>query len=396
MQERRRRELERGVESSGLPPELSRLVLQTVLRARLWRRERQDVAEELAAHFLDGLSAGRRPGELASEFGDPESAAVLITRARRRMRPLVWRAWIAMVRAGALSVILALVVYAVSVFRLYSAAPTVDRFARPQAETSASRESGDVGLPGRTPLSWYVVWPVEAEAVAAETARARRLLNDARRAAARGDLEAGFENLRAACAVIGGLRAGATFPGELRAVSLRAQVVESLEAMARDRSSSPGKGGGLEKGRLLARLRAEEPGPRADVIRTAFRDLLDRIYAPDGRLTGRGLRLLQAMAGKVDPGVVATALEPAYFSFPADRGEVWRELERLLALLGSDDGDPSAREVAELRSEVARLRNSPLSSLRLIPIVIVMPSVLDAATQAILTEERLERLAAAG
>ena len=396
MKDRRCHELERRIESGGLPPKLRQLVLQTVLRTRLWRRERRDVAEELIAHLLDGLAAGRRPGQLASEFGDPASAAVLITRARRRMRPLAWHAWIAMVRAGAVSLALALCLYVFSAFQLYSRAPAVDGLVRSRAETTASRPRGESGVAGGTRLSWYVVWPAEAEAVAADSARARGLLNEARTAAGRGDIESVLANLRAVSAVIDGLRAAATLPAELTAVKLRAEVVEALDTMSRVRTARLGEGARREEDRLLAGLRTEGPGPRTDVIREGLRELLDRIYAPDGRLTGRGLRLLQAMVGKVDPGVVAMALEPAYFSFPADRGEVWRELDGLLALLGGGDGVPSARQVAELHTALGRLRNSPLGSLRLIPIALVMPAVLDAAALARRTERRLERLAAAG
>lgn len=395
MKDRRRHDLERGIESSPLPRELRRLVLETVLRIRLWRGERRDVAEELIAHFLDGLSAGRRPGHLASEFGDPESAAVLITRARRRMRPLAWHAWIAMVRAGALSAALALAVYAFSAFRLYSAAPAVDPFETRREDTASPRERTDGDAAPRVALLWSAVWPSEAGAVAAESARARRLLSAARQAAAGGDVGSGLENLRAASAVIDGMRAGATLPGELTAVALRAEVVEALDAISRDRTGPVSEGAPREEGRLLATLRAEEAGLRTDVVRSAFRELLDRVYAPDGRLTGRGLRLLQAMAGKVDPGILAMALEPAYFSFPADREEVWREFERLLALLGAGGGAASVQEVGELRGELDRLRDSPLMTLRLIPIAIVIPPVLDAATLVTRTEERLGQLAAA-
>lgn len=395
MGERRRGDLERRIESSGLPPELRRLVLQTVLRTRLWWRERRDVAEELIAHFLDGLSAGRRPGHLLSEFGDPECTALLITRARRRMRPLAWQVWVAVVRAGAVTAALAFCVYAFSAFRLYSAAPAVDPFETPPEEPALSWEPADIEVSSEPLLSWYVVWPSEAGKAAAEAGRARRLLSAARRAAAGGDRESGFARLWDALGVMDGLLVARTLPAELTAVALRAEAVEVLTEMSRGRPGSAGEEAVRDEGRLLAALRAQEGGPRADVIRAAFHELLDRVYAADGRLTGRGLRLLQAMAGKVEPGIVAMALEPAYFSFPADREEVGLEVERLLTILGGRAGTPPAGRVDELRGELNSLRGSPVMTVRLIPIALVMPSVLDAATLATRTEKRLERLAAA-
>ena len=76
-----------------LPPELSTAVRQVVGRSRLWRPEKVDVAAELIAHFQDGLAAGRTPAELLNSFGDPQASAQLIRRAKRRGRPVIWRAW---------------------------------------------------------------------------------------------------------------------------------------------------------------------------------------------------------------------------------------------------------------------------------------------------------------
>ncbi len=76
-----------------LPPALAAAVRQVVTRARLWRREKVDVAAELIAHFQDGLTAGRTPAELLQSFGDAEASAQLIRRAKRRGRPMIWHAW---------------------------------------------------------------------------------------------------------------------------------------------------------------------------------------------------------------------------------------------------------------------------------------------------------------
>ncbi len=76
--------------SADLPDELASAVGHVVAKARLWRSEKVAVATELIAHFQDGLAAGHSPEELLTAFGDPQTAAQLIRRAKRRGRPLVW------------------------------------------------------------------------------------------------------------------------------------------------------------------------------------------------------------------------------------------------------------------------------------------------------------------
>jgi hypothetical protein len=86
----------RVVAEADLPSALADVVGQVVNRMRLWRREKVDVVNELVAHFQDGLSAGRTPQQLVDSFGDPQQAARLIRRAKKRGRPLAWhvRRWI--------------------------------------------------------------------------------------------------------------------------------------------------------------------------------------------------------------------------------------------------------------------------------------------------------------
>lgn len=87
-----RLDVERLITSAPLPPEQKEVVTLVVRRTRLWRSERVEVARELIAHFQDGLEAGRSPGELAQSFGDLKQAAILMRRAKKRSRPLAWRA----------------------------------------------------------------------------------------------------------------------------------------------------------------------------------------------------------------------------------------------------------------------------------------------------------------
>jgi len=50
---------------AGLPPALAAQVARVVVESELPHDRRQEVFDELVAHFLDGLAAGRTPDELA-------------------------------------------------------------------------------------------------------------------------------------------------------------------------------------------------------------------------------------------------------------------------------------------------------------------------------------------
>jgi len=104
-----------------LPPELADAVRQVVGRTRLWRREKLDVATELVCHFQDGLEAGRLPDELLKSFGDPQAAAQLIGRAKRRGRSPLWK----LARYGWMSAAALLFVYIVAGIWMAAGRPTV-------------------------------------------------------------------------------------------------------------------------------------------------------------------------------------------------------------------------------------------------------------------------------
>jgi hypothetical protein len=74
------------IAAADLPAAVADVVQQTVRRARLGRLERADLAEELIAHFQDGLEAGAAAEALVARFGDPRRAARLMRRARKRNR----------------------------------------------------------------------------------------------------------------------------------------------------------------------------------------------------------------------------------------------------------------------------------------------------------------------
>jgi len=81
------------VSIAGLPPLATETIGKVVRRSRLWRGERSDVAQELIAHFQDGLESETSPEELVQKFGDARIATKLIRRAKIRCRPMWWQAW---------------------------------------------------------------------------------------------------------------------------------------------------------------------------------------------------------------------------------------------------------------------------------------------------------------
>lgn len=80
------------IDSTDLPEPAKALVKRVVKRTRLWRLEKVDVADELMAHFADGLDSGASIEELSNSFGDGRRVARLIRRAKKRNRPLAWHA----------------------------------------------------------------------------------------------------------------------------------------------------------------------------------------------------------------------------------------------------------------------------------------------------------------
>ncbi|MEM8783743.1 MAG: hypothetical protein AAGE65_12930 [Planctomycetota bacterium] len=78
---------------SALSPPTRELIREVIRRTRLRPGEKSAVADELLAHFHDGVGAGTEEQELRSKFGHPATAARLIRRAKRRCRSRLWHAW---------------------------------------------------------------------------------------------------------------------------------------------------------------------------------------------------------------------------------------------------------------------------------------------------------------
>lgn len=90
---------------SGLPKPAQDLIRRVAKRTRLWMLEKVQVADELIAHFHDGLESGSSLETLIEKFGNERQAAKLIRRAKKRNRPLAWNVlrglgWIIVVLLG--------------------------------------------------------------------------------------------------------------------------------------------------------------------------------------------------------------------------------------------------------------------------------------------------------
>lgn len=86
-----RLDVKKLIAQSGLPRPATELIGRIIRRTRLRPLEKADVANELIAHFADGLEAGKEMGQLLQSFGNERQAARLIARAKRRNRSLFGR-----------------------------------------------------------------------------------------------------------------------------------------------------------------------------------------------------------------------------------------------------------------------------------------------------------------
>ncbi|MFO0834959.1 MAG: hypothetical protein U0638_08320 [Phycisphaerales bacterium] len=112
---------------AALPAPIAGLIAEVTRRTRLWPREKLDVTRELIAHFRDGIEAGRSPDDLVRDFGVPADAARLIRRAKKRCRPVAWRAMRRTLQAALLFLALVAVVYTFAAVRAFTSHPTIAR-----------------------------------------------------------------------------------------------------------------------------------------------------------------------------------------------------------------------------------------------------------------------------
>ncbi|MCJ7675654.1 MAG: hypothetical protein MUO33_10960, partial [Sedimentisphaerales bacterium] len=101
----------------NLPPSVCELIRLVMKKMRYRRKVRQNVQEELTAHFEDELKVcttdqerRTKAHQLIAEFGDPKLLAVLLRRAKKRCRPL-WRTIVARTFQTVGVLVLCLIVY---------------------------------------------------------------------------------------------------------------------------------------------------------------------------------------------------------------------------------------------------------------------------------------------
>src|SRR5277367_3367800 len=85
--------------TANLSAPIRELIRRVIRKTGLWSLEKMDVANELIAHFSDGLESGATAEQLIESFGNERMAAKLIRRAKLRNRPLLWHIYRAIFRA---------------------------------------------------------------------------------------------------------------------------------------------------------------------------------------------------------------------------------------------------------------------------------------------------------
>jgi hypothetical protein len=139
---------------AGLPAPAGALIVRVVKLTRLWRLEKAAVADELIAHFSDGVAAGCSAADLVDRFGDARVAARLIRRAKTRNRWLPRRAMTGAANTIAISV----GVYGLLLIRFWAERPlpTVDYVA-------------ELNAPAARTLKSDRAWPLYRQAIVASS-----------------------------------------------------------------------------------------------------------------------------------------------------------------------------------------------------------------------------------
>lgn len=96
-----------SVTGMALPPALTAVIERVIHGTRLWPSEKRDVRAELESHFREGLVELADEGLpleasiqiLSESFGNPDLAAKLIRRGKKRGRPMIWKAAISVTTA---------------------------------------------------------------------------------------------------------------------------------------------------------------------------------------------------------------------------------------------------------------------------------------------------------
>ncbi len=113
------------LDRASLPKPVDEIIRKTVIRTKLWRDEREQIARELIAHAQDAFDAGRDASQVVSTFGDPKRVAKLLRRSMKRKRPMSWQLYRFSKRTAGLLLLVLLVSYIAVVVRFYSSEPQI-------------------------------------------------------------------------------------------------------------------------------------------------------------------------------------------------------------------------------------------------------------------------------
>lgn len=166
------------LEEAALPEPIHEVIRSTIVRTKLWRDEREQIARELIAHAQDAIDAGREPEQIVETFGDPRRVAKLMRRSMKRKRPLSWQAYRFSRRAAGVLLLVLFVSYIAVVVRFYSSEPQI------KTDFGAILDSHSDGF-GEDQKSWAtlvecgVVWSKIEHLLAQEQADRAMLQTDA-------------------------------------------------------------------------------------------------------------------------------------------------------------------------------------------------------------------------
>ncbi len=115
------------IRAAELPAPIATLISTLIRQTRLRRVERAELAQELCAHFADGLASGQSAADLLRDFGDPVHASRLIAAAVKRKRSWRFHLLRRTLQACAAFIVLLIIVYAWLFARYHLRAPTIAR-----------------------------------------------------------------------------------------------------------------------------------------------------------------------------------------------------------------------------------------------------------------------------
>lgn len=130
---------ERTVAQAGLPPVVEGAIQRILRRVHALPSEKIAFAAELMGHCRDGLDAGRDPDDVARSLGDPRRVGPLVSRALRRKRPFLARAFYTVSLAVRRTIYTVAAIYALLALVFFTRTPaiTTDHLAELRAPIEA-------------------------------------------------------------------------------------------------------------------------------------------------------------------------------------------------------------------------------------------------------------------